>query len=331
MFCSITANDRSIRRGLIAAAVAVALFAARVNALDPPTVKATFTAPPTVKDLDQVVKEKAPLAHAVVYVMQDMGNGRTAAGTGTAIAVENGKTLVLTNAHVAQAGYSHSVTYWSEGKPYTSPAKFIEGSQVTDAGGNTIRIHGPDLALLEVNAELRTAELADEIPAPGQAVSIYGFGGAGVYGTVPIHKTGRTLAEDGARTMAGDPIARTSIETVNGDSGAGIFNDAGQLVAVHWGGGAVRLDTVHSFTVNVLHRNGLFSRFKDRIAARRIGKQVSAAVAAVPKTFYSWFPAAPANPPPVKSPPIVVAPPFAGACVGGSCAATGRGLFGRRR
>lgn len=324
MFCSLTADPRQIRRGLLAVAAAVALFAAaQVRGAEPPEVKGTFaaaadTAPPAVKDLDQV--KAAPLSHSSVYVTQDLGNGRTAGGTGTAIAAENGCTLILTNAHVAQAGKPTRVTYWHEGSPYTSPAKFLDGSTVTDAGPQLIQVHGPDLALLVLEAaELRPVELAAEIPAAGEAVQLYGFGGAGVYGTVPLHKTGRTLHAAGWQTMAGDPIQRTSIETVNGDSGAGIFNQAGQLVAVHWGGGAVRLDTVHAFTVQVLDRKGLFTRLKNRLAARRIA-------AAIAKAFSSGTPN-PA-PPPVKDPTPTAAPAVSN-CPGGVCKPTSRGRFRR--
>ncbi len=298
----------------------VAMLAPVPSFAEPPEVRGTFAVadvPPAVKDLDQV--KAAPLAHSVVYVTQDLGGGRTAAGTGTAIAAENGKTLILTNAHVAQAGRPTSVTYWSEGKPYISPAKFLEGSTVTDAGPQLINVHGPDLALLVLEvAELRPVEFAAAIPAAGEAVQLYGFGGADTNGTTPLHKTGRTLAADGWQTTAGNPIQRTSINTVNGDSGAGIFNQAGQLVAVHWGGGAERLDTVHAFTGQVLERKVLFKRSKDRIVARRIS-------AAIAKTF-SLLPAAP-TPPPVKEPAPVAAPVVSN-CPGGVCKPTVRG---RRR
>lgn len=319
MFCSLKADPGPFRRGLLAVAVAIAIAAlARAEAIDPPPAKAIYTAPPTVNI------QAAAIAHSVVYVTQDMGNGSTAAGTGTVIAAEDGHSLILTNAHVAQAGHAHSVTYWSDGKPYTSPAKFLEGSRVSNTGPNSIQVHGPDLAILVLEAaELRPVEIATAIPAAGEAVQLYGFGGAGLNGTVPLHKTGKTMPADGWQTMAGDPIQRTSIQTVNGDSGAGIFNDAGQLVAVHWGGGAVRLDTVHSFTVQVLERKSLFKRFKDRIAARQIAKALSGALSSF----------TPSSPPPVKSPapPAPAAPITLGNCPGGVCSSpTGRGILRRR-
>lgn len=326
---------------MLAAVVAVALFAGMTQAVDPPEVKGAFAradSPPVVKDREAM---PAPLAHSVVYVTQDLGAGRTAGGTGTAIAAENGRTLVLTNAHVAQAGRPTRVTYWHEGKPYESPARFLEGSTVTDSGPNQIAVHGPDLALLVLEgAELRTVELAAAIPGPGESVSLFGFGGAGLNGTVPIHKTGRTLAPDGWQTMAGDPIQRTSIQTVNGDSGAGIFNEAGQLVAVHWGGNdkkklgsAVRLDTVHAFTVQVLERKGLFTRLKNRLAARRISAALGKAWNEPGRTFYSLIPAAPAakpaNPPPVKAATPAAAAAAVSNCPGGICQSTGRARFRR--
>jgi len=231
-------------------------------------------------------------AESSVYISVALPGGGTGSGTGTVIAAENGKSLILTNAHVVpSAANPITVTYWSDGAPWTSKATYIAGATVDDVGPNLIRVNGPDLALLSIDADLQPVEIAAAIPAAGEAVSLYGFGGTGstVY---PRHKAGQILLEDGWRTTAGDPITRTSIASTNGDSGSGIFNAGGQLVAVLWGGGAVRLDTVHAFTVQVLERQGLFAKLRARLAARKVAKAVASAQ-----------PAAPPSPPPVKAAP----------------------------
>lgn len=245
--------------------------------------------PPPVRD---VVPAHGP-TDVSVYVSVDLGGGSSAGGTGTIIASEGGKSLVLTAAHVVPDGERPvSVTYCYGGRYYVTPVTYLGGSRVSNDGPSLIRVHGPDLALLQLDYAMPTAELADAIPAAGEPVFLYGFGGTD--GVVPQRKAGSMLSEDGYRTMAGDPIARTSIATVNGDSGAGVFDGSGRLVAVHWGGGSVRLDTVHSFTVQVLERRGIFQRFKDRLAARKIAKAVAKVLpAATP---------APALPPAVKEP-----------------------------
>lgn len=290
---------------------------------EPPAVR---TDPPAIRAAEPIA---TPIAHASVYVSVDLGGGSKAGGTGTVIASEAGKSLILTNAHVVPSGDRPiSVTYWCDRKPWVSPATYLGGSAVVDIGPHLIDVRGPDLALLLLDcAALPAVEIADTIPPAGEPVSLYGFGGAS--SVAPIHKSGRVLSDDRSYTTAGDPIARTSIATVNGDSGAAILNDRGQLVAVHWGGGAVRLDTVHAFTVQVLQRKGVFARLKDRLTARRISKAVAAALASQPAP-----PAVKAPPVQVPAPaptPIPLAFPSASSCPGGVCPApSSRGFFRRR-
>lgn len=305
---------------LAIATVLVAVMSGNAN--EPPSVKGT---PPAIRGAEPVA---ASISQSSVYITVDLGGGSSAHGTGTVIASEGTKSLVLTNAHVVpSAERPISVTYWCDRKPWVSPATYLGGSAVVDIGPHLIDVRGPDLALLLLDcAALPAVEIADTLPATGDPVSLYGFGGAS--SVAPLHKAGRVLSDDRSYTTAGDPIARTSITTVNGDSGAGILNDRGQLVAVHWGSGAVRLGTVHAFTVQVLQRKGVFARLKDRLAARRISKAVAAALASQPA------------PPPVKAPPvqapapapIPLAFPSASSCPGGVCPApSSRGGFFRRR
>jgi S1-C subfamily serine protease len=229
-------------------------------------------------------------SEASVFVSIDLGGGRSANGTGTVIASEGGKTLVLTNAHVVpSAAHPITVTYWSENKVWTQEATYVGGSSVDDLGNHMIRVNGPDLALLSLNATLKPVEMADAIPAPGDAVYLYGFGGAGSQ-VLPHLKVGRAMGDTGHRTTTGDPIANTTIASTQGDSGSGIFNDRGQLVAVLWGGdeatrisSAVRLDTIHAFTVAKLRGPGLFPRLQASLAARKITKALAKAASEAEK------------------------------------------------
>lgn len=233
---------------------------------DPPAVKG-IEGPPAVRVKEPVA---APIAHASVYIRVQHGPGSWSGGTGTVIASEAGKSLILTNAHVVpSAAHPITVTYWSEGHAWRQEATYLGGSSVDDIRPGLIHVNGPDLALLSVNASLHPVEIAAAIPAQGESVRLYGFGGASE--TEPTEKRGRVLPEPGWV----EPATKTSIETINGDSGAGILNDRGELVAVHWGGGAVRLDSVREFTVSVLERKGWFARFKDRLAARKIAKALA--------------------------------------------------------
>lgn len=290
----------------LALAVAIVLIAAALGrANEPPPVKGGSIAPPAIRAAEPVAHS---LAESSVYISVDLGNGATGGGTGTVIASENGRSLILTNAHVVEsADHPISVTYWCDRRPWIQPATYLGGSSVSHLSGSLIHVNGPDLALLEVKADLQPVELATEIPATGEAVQLFGFGGADLSGTTPIRKSGRVLPEPGWI----EPATKTSIQTINGDSGSGILNDRGQLVAVHWGGGAVRLDSVHSFTVSTLQRKGVFSRLKDRLAARKIAKAVAGVFAGSP------------SPPPVKA-------PAASPCPGGVCQPQ-MGRFGRRR
>jgi S1-C subfamily serine protease len=183
-------------------------------------------------------------ARSSVYVHRDLGGGRTRAGTGTVVGCEGGKSLVLTNAHVADdPDGAYVVTH--AGTAY--PATYVAGSAVTAVTATTSRIDGPDLALVAVDATLPAAAFAPDAPRPGDRVRLWGFGGR--------------LAEQGAAEKAGealdaagyvDPTFVSTTETSSGDSGSGVFNDTGELVAVHWGGGdgrafAVPLGTVRGF------------------------------------------------------------------------------------
>ncbi len=221
-------------------------------------------------------------------VTVDHGNGRSASGSGTPIHVEAGKTVVLTNAHVVpKADKDKTIRVHAGGKAY--PARYVDGSEVRSTGPSTIEILGPDLCLLEVDADLGQVEIAADVPPPGAAVRQWGYGGVGSGGR-PVPRSGEVTD---SRPYV-EPTLVTTIRTISGDSGAGVFNAKAELVGVTWGGDGVTsrgvpLSVVHVFlgrpTVHTL-----FPRLHARLAARR------AAVAA-------------ATPPPAVVAPVAPRPP----------------------
>lgn len=155
---------------------------------------------------DVVLEVKPP--ECVVRV-----NVGTAGGSGTVIASEDGKSLVLTNQHVAAHAGNVSVNH--KGKDFNATLLSTNA--------------GDDLALLLVDVELPAAVMADAEPDVGTEVEQWGYDwrGQGKW----IHKTGKYK---GVTNFTSEAI-ETSIESISGDSGCGIFNKAGQLVAVNWG------------------------------------------------------------------------------------------------
>jgi hypothetical protein len=137
-----------------------------------------------------------------------------------------------------------------------------------------IHVNGPDLCLLAIGVELTPVEISDELPAVGTTVHQYGFGGR-MPQHGPSEKHGQVIPP---RTSS--PCLNTTIPSQSGDSGSGIFDDRGRLVGVCWGGNecqyAVRLDVVHTFTVTALgEARGPFARFRDRLAARKLAKEIA--------------------------------------------------------
>jgi S1-C subfamily serine protease len=199
-------------------------------------------------------------ARTTVFVHRDLGGGRGQAGTGTVIACEAGKSLVLTNAHVADApDGTYTVTH--DGTTY--PATYVTGSAISRLTPGSVRVDGPDLALVSVEATLPVAALAPDLPRPGARVRLWGFGGR-LADQGPVEKAGEVLDATGYV----EPMFVSTTQTSSGDSGSGVFNDAGELVAVHWGGGdrrahAVPLEAVRSFLREKARAS--FPRFAQRV------------------------------------------------------------------
>ncbi len=146
-------------------------------------------------------------------------------GSGTVIACENGKSLILTCGHVVpDQGLKITVTH--NGKTYD--AKYLTGSKVVEKphptipNTSTLEIDGLDLALIEVEAVLPVAKLAKAPVKKGDKVKQWGFSG-GVIENGPFYKEGKVVEESSFWATA---------DARPGDSGTAVYNEAGDIVGV---------------------------------------------------------------------------------------------------
>ncbi len=156
-------------------------------------------------------------------------------GTGTLVAVDadGARGLVLTAAHIVaeEPDTDSSIdTKTDNSEPTELAVLFPFGAEVS---ATLVQLdHELDLAALEIAppAGATFAPLSDQAPALGETVSVGGYG----MGDYRFFE-GRVLGWfadrlDGPRESIG--VLGT---TVSGDSGGPIFNEAGEVVAVHWG------------------------------------------------------------------------------------------------
>lgn len=201
---------------------------------------------------------------AAVYVHQQYDNGTGDAGSGTVIANDGKRSLVLTSAHVVEAGRGRMTVL--RGRT-TYAASLVYASPVVNLSPHRIRVDGPDLALLLVEGNLPAASIASTSPAIGERVRLYGYGSVANATDGPAEKIGRVV--EGPAYV--DPVLSSTLGTISGDSGAGVFNDAGELVGVHKG----RTSTAYAIPVGVVRSfvrergAGLFPRLAARLAERR--------------------------------------------------------------
>lgn len=244
------------------------------------------------------------------------GTGYTSSGSGTVIACENGWSLVLTNRHVAPRR-ERTLVVTADGRGEYE-AVYLDVNP--DEG---------DLAVLAVRAELPAAEVSAEEPKPGEAVTVYGFGGR-PRGALPKTRTGVVLPDhrDGYHYRTANGL-KVTVETVPGDSGSGVFNARGRLVGVVWGFGgmSVRVGPVRAFVRGVL-RPALFPRLHARL---HNGSQPPPAKAD-PKapSFAPMPPTAPAPTPSAPKGPTItytLPPGYGAGCPGGTCTPARRGFL----
>lgn len=321
-----------------------------VSVSDPPAAKIDTAPAPTPKAAAEPAAGYVSPAAATVAVRVPTGNGATDCGTGSVVWSEAGKSFIVTNKHVVVGKRSPdgmTVTVNATGKTY--PARFVDWS----AEG--------DVALLEVDSELPAVVIGWN-PSIGERTTHYGNRTGPQVGTVRGFEETATSG-NGTHPWAGWIMRGTHVGA-SGDSGAGVFNDRGELVAVLWGGHS---GDAHAAPVYVVRR--LLSRVAGRTFPRlaaRLAADPPAVVVTVPQTAPAAAPKAapgvagaalPFTPgttahtagtlPPARGPnaapapsgvvTYTLAPPVGAAgitsgCAGGNCPAparTARGLFRR--
>lgn len=179
----------------------------------------------------------------------------TACGSGTVVACEGGKSLILTNRHVC---------------PRLGAGKFFECGGHRYAAFCCCLDDRADLALLLVDAELPVCVVAAQLPADGTEVQQFGCSRAGP------KKPKRGLLQRFLGVFRDDrPVAHSGISTEPGDSGCGVFA-GGELVAVTWGEGG---SCVHLADVRRLL--GTFAEKTKTFPA--LGRSMKAATVEAPK------------------------------------------------
>lgn len=256
---------------------------------------------------------------AAVQIAVSRPDASIAYGSGTTIAAENGRSLVLTAAHVVDEDYPTTVI--AGGKRYA--AKRIAGSKVTYVSPTLISIDGPDLALLDVDGELDAAEIAEREPVRGARLRQWGFPG-----NRQVARSGFAVGYN--KTYVGVQVYETSLDVAQGDSGAGLFDDDNRLVAVVWGGAPGAQCCVGTTTIRQFVSVGMGPRFP-RLAAQfgRSTTVTTTTIQTMPPVNRPMPPTTPVPAPvptptaPKASTPFPTAQPFTQQnCQTGSCAGT---------
>lgn len=209
-------------------------------------------------------KRAAPADPSASCGKVSVPDGRSvASGSGTVVACEGGRSLVLTNRHVCPrlgAGKSFEVG----GRRYPAFCCCVDSRA--------------DLALLIVDADLPACSLAKAAPDAGTPTVQFGHPYAG-----PQRPKRGIIRGFVGWLRDGLPILHSGINTEQGDSGSGVFAD-GELVGVTWGegGSCVHLADVYqlldTFCVNAKAFPDLAKRVRGvKIAAPAVPKRMPAA------------------------------------------------------
>lgn len=144
--------------------------------------------------------------------------------SGTCVAYEDGKSLVVTNNHLFSESHDSEGQLQRGEYPLAATVATLDGKKTFKATA----IDGDrdaDLALVVVDGELPVAQLAEADSTEGTRVWHKGIGSGGGEGRVlsikPNLQPKLNFASD--------------CSTQVGDSGAGVFDEQGRLVAVHCG------------------------------------------------------------------------------------------------
>lgn len=192
---------------LASLAFTLPLFAAEppaAPAIDPPAAPAVIAAGQAVADA--VLPKDATVRVSV-------GNGH---GSGVCVWSDEGYSLVLTCRHVTDGGGATTVTH--------KQTRYV---------GNLMDVDDrDDLALVWLEGEIPVASVAASYPAAGESLTLWGHGNDG--GALKP-KTGKAIGYGGAKLLTGGPVYEAGFLSIPGDSGGGVFNVRGELVAINWG------------------------------------------------------------------------------------------------
>jgi hypothetical protein len=132
------------------------------------------------------------------------------AGSGTCVKHDSDYTIVLTNKHVIESEQSLSIVH--NNREYAAIVLFSDPAE--------------DQAILKVRAKLPIAELTETEPEVGEIVQQWGYDARG---------NGKLVYKQGRVVQPVRGTFRSTIESYSGDSGCGVFNAEGKLVAVNYG------------------------------------------------------------------------------------------------
>lgn len=215
------------------------------------------TAAPRLKSAAEPASYATPNA-ATVTVSAPQNARESYSGTGTVVWSEGGKSLAVTNRHVVKYKRSDdglTVTMRETGRTY--PARFVAWSDDGDA------------AIVEFDAAVTPAAIGTD-PAPGTRTTHYGNTTGPQTGTVKGYESTGTTGDGWAGRYL-----RGTHHGDSGDSGAGLFNDRGELVGVVWGGHSGNAGCAPVSVVRGLLRRCAGRAFP-RLAARLAGDESAA-------------------------------------------------------
>lgn len=268
------------------AAVIAAILIALVASAEPPGLK-----PDARQELPWLMGAEAAArrdpAAASVKVVCARPDGSLFGGSGTVIDLEGPAdrrvAVILTNCHVCPDEGAGVVVFWPNGR--AARAEWL-GVAVDE-----------DLCLLAAADQGGAAAPLGPPPAAGAAVTQAGYPG----GDGPVRRSGRVVGVHGTYAPRHAPYASAPLYEVelraadgrgtrSGDSGSGVFDAEGRLVAVVWGGipdtprtSCVCPASVRSFVAESPAGERWFPRL--RAALRGAGKAVAAPARAVGKVI----------------------------------------------
>lgn len=169
-----------------------------------------------------------PVTSTVKVHCIDASGMPVAGGSGVVVGTSGSRSIVLTNRHVAECSSRHQVVAADK----TYPAKLLGVDQAADLAG------------LAVDAALPAAPISEYTPQDGIPLWLYGF---------PAASLGRLCIKQGKAdghtwsSVDGRPWCyqfRTTFLSESGDSGGGVFDGSGVLVAINWGHDGKRSECV---------------------------------------------------------------------------------------